>query len=492
MRKIVAVLLLIGLALPLFAGGKKEAGSAGSSERTETIVIYLLGEPPIGFDPVLEQLNAKLMADLNIKAKFNFLSWGDWDTRYPLIINSGEPFDLIYTADWCFFGEFKNKKGFMALDALLAANAPNIAANLDAIAREQCSYNGSLYMIPAMETELNENGYLIRGDLRKKYGVPPIKNEDDLELYLAAIKKNEPQMIPFNAGYNDTGLLASMVMFGQDWSPTSFRGSVFHSLKNPENLFSWYFTPEYEAFVQRMKQWSDQGFWSKNVLSNEGIAKDAFKLGTGGMAIVNTMELNDIYRAVKAENPSWELEWYVMGPGTLMTRTAFTGNGYALGAASRNPEKALQVLDKFIFDESYYDLLFYGISGVNYKLNSQGQLVAGSGNFYSGEDISIWGMRNPNFVKYPPNLFPGFVDLVENLMSKAVSSPYVTFTLDRSAIESELAAFANVETQYARPLVWGLMDPVQGVKILRDELKVAGIEKIVAESKRQGLEYLKK
>jgi len=490
MRRVMSFFMLLCISSAVFASGSKDAGTQTSGGKPTELTMYLLGEPPAGFESVEAEVNKKLAADLNAKVKFNFLSWGDWDTRYPLILNSGEAFDIIYTANWCFFGEFKQKGGYLALNDLIAKNAPKIAKSLNKDAIDQSSYKGNQYMVPAMSTDLNDNGYLIRGDLRKKYGTPAIKTVADLELYLDAIKKNEPQMIPFNAGFNDTGLLNSMVMFENDWMPDNFMGSVFYSLKDPKKTFSWYLTPEFEAFAKRMRTWNDKGFWSKNVLSNEGIARDSFQLGTGGMAIVNIMELNDVYRRVKSENPSWELEWYVMGPDTTMTKTTYDGNGYAIGAKSKNPELSLKVLEKFIQDESYNDLLFYGIKGVNYNLDSEKRLIKGSGDFYSGEDVSIWGLKNALFKKYAPDLFPNFISTLDSLMKKAVTSPYALFTFDRTPVEAELAAISNVEDQYAKPVTWGLVDPTEGLKSLKDQLKIAGIDKVQAEFAKQSAAYL--
>ena len=72
------------------------------------------------------------------------------------------------------------------------------------------------YMIPCVGNEFESHGYIIRGDLRKKYGVNEIKTLDDLEAYFAAIKENEPGMTPIKGTANE-GLNTAAVVFPADY-----------------------------------------------------------------------------------------------------------------------------------------------------------------------------------------------------------------------------------------------------------------------------------
>lgn len=45
-------------------------------------------------------LYKRLLKVINATVKFNFLPLGEYEQRYPLLLSTGEPFDLIYAANW--------------------------------------------------------------------------------------------------------------------------------------------------------------------------------------------------------------------------------------------------------------------------------------------------------------------------------------------------------------------------------------------------------
>lgn len=362
-----------------------------------TVTMYALGEFPAEFPDVLDEINKKLKADVNAQLKVNTLSWGDWNTKYPLVVASGEQFDLIYTADWCFFVDQAQKGGYMALDDLLPQYAPKLLEALPEDAIKQSMINGKMYMVPTLLVSVLDSGYFVRGDLREKYNIPEIKTLDDFGAYLEVVAKNEKGLIPYNAGTNDTGLLAAVLCFTNDWSYTGFRGGVFSKLQEPENVFAWYFTDEYKEFAKKMKTWADKGFWSRNVLSNKMTAKDAMISGKGAAAITNLTETNEAYRQIVKDHPEWKPEWFPIAPETVAQNASYRGDAMAVGANSQNPGRALMVLELLKHNEEYFDLIYYGIKGKHYDLNSEGRLIPTAENVsYSGEDISVWVLQIRN------------------------------------------------------------------------------------------------
>ncbi|MGA2641043.1 MAG: hypothetical protein ABSG21_09070 [Spirochaetia bacterium] len=90
----VALLLLLPLTVTFAQGG----GTAPASEAK--IIGYLLGDAPTGMPDVLQALNAKLKKDLNATMEINYIGWGDFQAKYPLVLAAGEDIDWIYTANW--------------------------------------------------------------------------------------------------------------------------------------------------------------------------------------------------------------------------------------------------------------------------------------------------------------------------------------------------------------------------------------------------------
>lgn len=93
------------------AGSQAEAGAPDTSEEV-TLVMYLIGERPVDNDEVFAKINEKLKAEINAVIEVKFMSWGEYEQKYPLIFASGEDWDIIYTADWCFYNAQATKQGF--------------------------------------------------------------------------------------------------------------------------------------------------------------------------------------------------------------------------------------------------------------------------------------------------------------------------------------------------------------------------------------------
>lgn len=473
------------------AAEPSDSAPAIDTSKQVELSMYLVGEMPSGFETMNAELNKMLLRDINATIKFNFLTWGEYEQKYPLILSTGEPFDLIYSASWIQFGNQAQKGGFMALDDLLPKYAPKLDAELTQVAKDQSKVNGKIYMIPSTDVGVNGDGVMVRGDLMKKFNIPDIKTYDDLEFYYDTIKKNVPGLLPLNLAGNRAeiaGLTAMIKPENTLWGGGFGLGlNILGDENNPTDIFNLYFTPEYEAYAKKMKTWADKGYWSKSVLSNKVGAGDAFKNGTSAAAGSNLGDANAKYLSIMQEHPEWEPRFYPMNPDKPVFKDVYTGNGVSIGANSPNPERAIMFIELANTREEYHDLLYYGIKGTNYQVTADNRLESVEGNpMYSGEDVSIWGFSNAKFTKLPKDLMPGYTDILELYDKTAVDSVYAGFVFNNENVKSELAALANVRDQYAAPLSTGMVSNVDdALATLRKQLQIAGIDKVVAEVKSQ-------
>ena len=58
---------------------------------------------PRGDARCARRLNARLKKDLNASMEINYIGWGDFQAKYPLVLAAGEDIDWIYTANWSFY-----------------------------------------------------------------------------------------------------------------------------------------------------------------------------------------------------------------------------------------------------------------------------------------------------------------------------------------------------------------------------------------------------
>ena len=113
------------------AGGEdtKEEG-IDLSEEVE-LVMYLIGSEQPDHAKVMEKLNEKLKEDLNCTLNLKYIGFGEFDTKYPLVLSSGEQIDIIYTSAWLNYPQLVKKGAYMPVDDMLEKYAPKTYAESD-------------------------------------------------------------------------------------------------------------------------------------------------------------------------------------------------------------------------------------------------------------------------------------------------------------------------------------------------------------------------
>ena len=126
----------------------KNVASSSSELKEVKLKMYLIGDKPADFDEVYSKVNEKMKEKINATLEVNFIPWSDMTTKYQLLFQSGEDFDLIFTASgWGYYSQVATKNGFLELtDELLEEYAPQIYANEPSDAWDQAKVNGKISM----------------------------------------------------------------------------------------------------------------------------------------------------------------------------------------------------------------------------------------------------------------------------------------------------------------------------------------------------------
>ena len=108
---------------------------------------------------------------------------------------------MIYTSDWAYYDQQAVKNGFAELTQEdLQRYAPHIWDMTPAQAWEQAKVNSKVYMIPQNIESFSHVGAVIRGDLREKYGLPPISSVSAFNDFLYKVAEQETTILPYNGG----------------------------------------------------------------------------------------------------------------------------------------------------------------------------------------------------------------------------------------------------------------------------------------------------
>ncbi|MFB9328018.1 extracellular solute-binding protein [Paenibacillus aurantiacus] len=472
-----------------------------SKEEVE-LKMYLLGEKPKDFDLVYGEVNKLLKQDINATVSVTFLSWADWAQKYPLLFASGDDFDLIYTSNWAQYNTQASKGGFLEVTKeMVDKYMPLTAANMYPEAWEQAKINGKVYMLPSNYKEIQGAFTLLRGDLLDKYGLTlddVTKDSKSMRKYLEAFSKDTKTPAIMGGGTTWWGMptyIPSEMM--KNWFEVGGTGNYhvyYDDTADSIKAFPFIDTDAFVEGVKVTKEWVDKGIISKSAMVNKSSDGNEFLNGKAPNVGGNLLTTNSKYIAVKEQHPDWNVVAVDSNYGNPVDLKSFTQNGMAINRNAKNPERAMMFLDLLRNDERYFNLTTYGIEGKHYKLSDDGLNIvplAENGNF-APDSASPWGWRNDKLYKLIGGGIPNYEELRGNMLETAVTPKLQSFVFDDSNVKNELATINNVLEQYEKPMVYGVIKSSveEDVQSLRNRLKEAGADKVLAEIQKQVDAYL--
>lgn len=449
----------------------------GGSETNDTaarvdLVFYLMGDPPSDMPLVQDKINEMLLKKINTTITFKFTSWTDWQTKYNMILSSGEDCDLIYTANWMNYAGLASNNAFAPLDELLTAYAPEVYKYISQEVWNQMRVNDKIYSVPSSKKEYTNAGIMYREDLREKYNLPRPDSFANLETYLMGVKENDPAQSIMRSSVNTASFSysfsATMAFQAKyAWVQPGAPYGLAADYNSPSKLFDYWASEDFRNDMKIMKKWADAGFWSRSVLSDANTS-DAFVNGKE-ICIVdgqNPAKYVGTYYDPKLGN-GWKVEFV---PYAEINGIAYanhpSGNGTAIPTNSKYPERAAMALNLLYMDKDINRLMQYGVKGTHYTLDSEGYYKDGAKHSeFAAESSNAWGLRNPLYT-LPSRGDDKLNKIFSELHRIALETNYPDVDIASGFIEvyddyaSERAALATVMTEYLAPLQAGLVDDV--------------------------------
>ncbi len=480
---------------------KPESTGPDISEEV-TLVMYLIGDRPVDNDEVFAKINERLKAEINATIDVKFMSWSEYEQKYPLIFASGEDWDIIYTADWCFYNAQATKQGYYEITReALETYAPMSAETMYPEAWEQAKVNDKVYMLPMNYKEITAYVYMARGDLMDKYGITSVASLDEAESYMDAIVENEPSLIPIDVGSDyDKLFLYDRMWKKANWEseekvigvgPWQAMASV-SELDDSAAVLGNFDQPEFLDVITRLKDWTDRGLWTKNDVVNTQNNTESFQAGKSALALMNANTAKSVYASVTAEHPEWDVRVFDAQDGVPPVLNSYLANGMSIFSKSKNPERALMALDYLRNDEEVNSLFCYGIEGKHWEASGDGTLVSlpDSSN-YAYDSNCNWGVRNDAYWRVIEGGIPNLPELNKGWQDTARSERYQTFVFNDESVKNEIAAIGEIfDTDYKLLGLGFTDDPEADIAKLREKMEAAGAQKVYDEIQKQALEFI--
>jgi putative aldouronate transport system substrate-binding protein len=486
-----------------------EGTDSAVSETLEKVKLYgyLLGSALPGFPDVMEELNKKLEEDINATMEINYIGWGDLAAKYPLILAAGENVDWIYTAAWCQMATEAAKGAFMEITPeIYQKYMPRHYAKIkDTTALSEVAVNGKTYMIPTSTPDKKCDVTIYRQDLVEKYNLPPIEKFSDLEALAEAVKENEPGMIPISGDNNyDVGQVCGKYYLQNNELCTDIKafvgsdqGVVYKNFDTDGKLYIVSDDPEllpkHIEAAKYANSWYRKGYINHDILSNKVRSKEALVHGKCAIAFGNSIDIQGNISAAEASGMKIGIIPSIDVKGRAAAN-AYTNNGIAIAATSKNWERALMAMDLIMQEPSYVFLVYYGIEGVNYIIKD-GKIgvpegVTAENNTYPLDQAGFWFVNKDLFLPQD-DWTDSYIKLVNDLPGYLTTDTLANFTAVTDNIKSEVANCTQVMNQYNLPLIAGAIDDVEGgYAPLKEKLEAAGVRKVKDEIQKQINDFL--
>ncbi|AIQ37179.1 extracellular solute-binding protein [Paenibacillus sp. FSL R5-0345] len=506
-NKAISTILVSGLSLSLLlagcgGGGNKNASPSNSTngevstastapatEAPKEIVelkAYFPGDKPNEFEEVMRAVNDKLKADnVGASLNINFLPWSDYGNSVSVKMSAGEDFDMYLDAPWLSMAQMISSGSIIPLDDMVAARKEL----KDSIPEQMWASNkfeGKIMGIPLGTTQGAMNGFLIRKDLREKYGMPELKTVADVEDFLYTVKEKETTIKPFIV---DGRRADTMPNLFTDYSNNTSKDNYvettvkmfYYSQKDKKIVGAWE-NPSLQQNFDRITKLYNDGILSKNIAQEQN-AQTLFTQGKYAATLYASDGVEGLKYLEALKIPGVELEVVVPYDQSAKPYSTFQQwNFMCIPKASKHADLVMDVANWLSIKENH-DLLEYGIEGKDWE-------ASGDTSFKQLSDYSFPGYVmtwRPTLVRTPDSMLPSDKEWFEKskLAETFLLSPLSGFTFNADQVKTEYAKVSPFYDSLYLPMAQGVLPTDKGLKMMKDKILGVGGQKVVDEIQKQ-------
>lgn len=430
-------------------------------------------------DVVEAELNKTLKEKINAELQFQIFGWGEYDQKMQVKIAGGEDFDLCFTTlGWVNKYQQNVAKGaFAEMDGLLDKYAPTLKASIPEKYWGQTKVGGKIYCAPNYQIIAYSSQITVDKILAEKYNFDPTKitKFEDIEPFMDNILKNENGVTPFCIYKN--GSLSFEAKWG-DGYPLMDRVCNFVGVQEDSaglKTVNWAASKEFMDFCKLMRKWQQKGYIRKDAAS---ITDPKADIKAGKYAIT----------AGGNYKPGGEIDYKnSFGKDVIcipfqtprVTAGAAVAAATAISKTSKNPERAMMLMELAASDKAFFNTMIYGIENTNYKKVDADtiELIA-----KSGYQLAAWELGN-QFNSYlfkgqQPNVWEETIKL--NDEAELTPLAKINMLFDQEPVKSEAAQLQSIYDEFMIGLLTGSVDPDVIVPKMLEKIK-GPYEKVEAE-----------
>ncbi len=424
---------------------------------------------------------------IGVKSELMAVNMGDYESKLQMINASREEYDLSFVSSWMNFYTNNIRRGsLLDITELLPKYAPNTYKNVPEGFWEAAKFDGKIYA--AINQQITARGPCFWGAER---------NVDLLDLNY----ENETDLIDIAEDYlkkvhEKTDDPVAMAVWGSGkitYGIDEFLGEGLPAVvdwRKPDDIkvFNQYETEDFKRYIKKAREWYLAGYTPQTAEYSFDV--NNFIETAGPDEVMPMGGVHPTYKPglegehlISQNYPMAVLKKFPALVNTYSVTSTMTG----VSATSDAPENALKVLEIMNNDPELFNLICYGLEGVNYTKVGENRIEPNPNATYS---INNWAIASV----YNNWLLPGQEDGVweetDRLNREGNLSPLLGFVVDMEPIKVEFQNCNSVVTEYLGRLASGFVDPETGYAEFMEKLDNAGVDKLISECQRQIDEWL--
>lgn len=514
-RKRLLALLLAGTMLGGLLTGcsnGESSGDNGNSGKDDIVELnfYMMNSPVNDQERIMEKANEIIEKEIGAHLNLIMVDGSTYAEKMNLMINTGDPWDLCFTASWGGINFYENaqKGAYADLTELLPELAPETYSRIPEGLWEGVTVDGKIYASVNYQQwgAGTRAGFKVRSDIAEEVGFDweAMKDNRDTNEVLRYIGDEligpalelHPDMIGWETSSTQSLFTQYPIFYDmEEIGDMALPGWIRY--EEPTKVINQFETEEFMEFCQIMRDFYNKGYVRKDGATVTDVSPDReackmiAEVATGwpdsvdfpGNPDVSKMSMTTVETAPAVTASTTR---------TIIKAGAGPNAAVAVNAQSENIEKAVELIELLNTNDELFMLITQGEEGTDYVYDEDGNysFVDGKYNFNYNE-YQIGQSYSPDFTRalYAKNETGDAQKEAQSFVFEADKtaeiSPLSGFTFDSTNVKTQIANCSSIITEMVPSLTAGSVDPEEKVPELIERLKEAGVDDIIAEKQAQ-------
>lgn len=491
LKKLLAVFLITAMTISVLGGcsGSKSTSKDGSAENTAanadkeepyTVTIYAPYDASTEECEAVSEKVSEITREL-INCDVQLIR-GVTKDQLNLALTSGEKLDLFFAFPWqVSLSSMVASNEVVAMDDLLATYAAETKESISEDDWACVTVNGSIYGIPMNKDKAQARGFEMNKQIADELGLDYSKpvSYAELEDMLRKVKEAYPDIYPCvpNGGSMNFPTWSSDVLGDS-------LGVLENCLNDSTEVVNLFETESFREYCSYIYKWVQEG-----LMMPDGANTDesyATYIGSGvGFGTFTPLKAG--FEAEETRKCGVEIATVQLYDAH--STTSMVNACWSIAGNSEKPEKAMEMLNLMYTNPDIANLFINGIEGNNYQfVDNENKII----DYVDGVDASTtnysvvgWAWPNEQITYVWNGDEPNVWNELSKFNASAKASPAKGFVFNNEEVLNEVTACNNVIEKYQNGLITGCLNPEEAIPKMTGELKVAGIDTIIAEKQKQ-------